>query len=110
MQIEKLPFKIGMHYENWEFDLDVEEFTQSYDMYRYIKGDIKEFEGYIVTDIFLYFNLDILFQVEMYMEQGKIPFREFHKVENNISIRGVIEKQTNLIELTYNKHNIWREL
>ncbi|MFT7072560.1 MAG: hypothetical protein ACJA1Z_003520 [Patiriisocius sp.] len=111
MDIEKLPFKIGMHYDNWKDDLKVEEIDENYSVFRYTKGDIKKFDGLEITDIFLYFNLDVLFQVEMYLEQNnKLLFEEFRRVENTISIRGIIEKNTKLIELTYGKERIWRDL
>tara|TARA_B100001063_G_C16615232_1_gene477853 strand:+ start:320 stop:493 length:174 start_codon:yes stop_codon:yes gene_type:complete len=38
--LEKLPFKIGMNCEHWEFDLKVEELSNYYELYRYIKGNI----------------------------------------------------------------------
>ncbi len=110
MKLDFIPFKIGMHYENWEFDLELEESSETYDMFRYVKGDIKEVLGFEVTDIFLYFHLDILFQVEFFLEQGESQFEEFHEVKNGLSIRGRIEEQTKLIELTYSKEGIWREL
>lgn len=110
MEIEKLPFKLGMYYENLRLDLKVEEAADRYTVFRYTKDDIQEFEGFEVTDVFLYFNLDVLFQVEMYLEQGTLKFEKFHKVENEISIRGSIENSTKLIEFTYSKDKIWRDL
>lgn len=110
MEIDKLPFKIGMHYENWELDLIVEELCSQYELYRYVKGDIVTFKNYEVTDIFLYFSFDILFQVELFMEQGDLPFAEFHEVENGLSLRAVKLPESGLIQLTYNKDKIWRDI
>lgn len=110
MNIDFIPFKIGEKYEDLKSDLEIEDSAPNYIIYRYTKGDIQEFEGYKVTDVFLYFNLNTLFQVEMYLEQGKSVFNEFHKVNNGTSIRGKIEKKTKLIELTYCKDKIWRDL
>ena len=108
--IYKLPFRIGEHYENWEFDLLVEELCNTYEMYRYAKGDIEIYAGFKVTDIFLYFSFDILFQVELFMEQKETLYQEFHKIQDGLSIRARLIDKPNLIEFTYNKHNIWRDL
>ena len=63
MNIDKLPFKIGMQYENWEFDLDIIE-TERYDKYKYNKNYDTLFE-LAIQDVFLTFDLDILFKVEI---------------------------------------------
>ena len=112
--IYELPFRIGEHYENWEFDLVVEELCNSYEMYKYVKQDIKMYAGFKVTDIFLYFSFDTLFQVEVFMERGSLTFKEFHQVKDGISIRAESKAESKaefgLIQLTYNKNNIWREI
>jgi len=64
MNIDKLPFKIGMQYENWEFDLDIIE-TERYDKYKYNKNDIDTLFELAIQDVFLTFDLDILFKVEI---------------------------------------------
>ena len=63
MNIDKIPFKIGMQYENWEFDLDIIE-TERYDKYKYNKNYDTLFE-LAIQDVFLTFDLDILFKVEI---------------------------------------------
>ena len=65
MTLEEVPFKIGMQYENWEFDLEPIETTKYYDKYEYIKGDITSIFYLDIKNIFLYFNLDILYKVEL---------------------------------------------
>ena len=67
MEIDFIPFQIGMQYENWEFDLESIELDTKlpYDKYLYFKKDIKELFGVEVQYIYLYFNLDILFKVEI---------------------------------------------
>ncbi len=64
MNIDELPFKIGMQYENWEFDLDIIE-TERYDKYKYNKNDIDTLFELAIQDVFLTFDLDILFKVEI---------------------------------------------
>ena len=62
---EELPFKIGMKYENWEFDLELVNTKKSYEVYKYIKGDIGEVNEELIKHIHLYFELDFLFKVEI---------------------------------------------
>ena len=65
MNLEELPFKIGMQYEHWEFDLEPVEFAKQYDKYKYIKNDIPIVLDIEVKHIYLYFNWDILYKVEI---------------------------------------------
>ncbi|CAM1341642.1 hypothetical protein [Tenacibaculum aestuarii] len=61
----KLPFKIGMEYENWEFDLELVDTKKSYEIYNYTKGNIKVFNDELIDYIHLYFELDILFKIKI---------------------------------------------
>ncbi len=68
MKLEELPFKIGMQYENWEFDLEYEKTTIrnniEYVVYRYKKLEKHFFLGTeIKRGVFLSFNGDILMEV-----------------------------------------------
>ncbi len=63
--INKLPFKIGMQYENWEFDLELVNTKKSYEVYNYTRGDIKIFNEELIEYIHLYFELDILFKIKI---------------------------------------------
>lgn len=65
MKLDKLPFKIGMQYENWEFDLELVNTESSYEVYKYIKEDIEEINGELIEQINLYFELDILFKIKI---------------------------------------------
>lgn len=65
MDLEEIPFKIGMQYENWEFDLEPVKFDGNNVTYKYIKGDIKTILGKPIKCIYLYFNFDILYRVEI---------------------------------------------
>jgi len=65
MDLEEIPFKIGMQYENWEFDLEPVKFDGNNVAYKYIKGDIKTILGKPIKCIYLYFNFDTLYRVEI---------------------------------------------
>ena len=65
MDLKDLPFKIGMQYENWEFDLEPIELAEYYDKYSYIKTDISKILDFDLEKIYLYFKLDILFKIEI---------------------------------------------
>ena len=64
MDIDFIPFKLGMEYDNWEFDLESDYETTEFDRYYYIKSDTEMLFGFTVEKIFLSFNADILFMVE----------------------------------------------
>lgn len=70
MKLSDLPFKIGMEYEHWEFDLEpiVLDLKTPYEKYKYIKNDITEISGFKVKAIYLYFKLDILDKVELILK------------------------------------------
>lgn len=65
MELKDLPFKIGMQYENWEFDLELVETKKNYEIYEYIKGDITQIDNEKVVYIHLCFQLDILFKIKI---------------------------------------------
>ncbi|MHC9088528.1 hypothetical protein ACXIHB_07435 [Tenacibaculum sp. IMCC1] len=66
----KLPFRIGMQYENWEFDLELVDTKKSYEVYNYTKGDIKVFNEELIEYIHLYFELDILLKIKIKTQQN----------------------------------------
>lgn len=68
MDLKDLPFKIGMQYENWEFDLELVDTRRSYEVYKYIKNDIREINGMNIDKILLYFELDILIRIKIYFK------------------------------------------
>lgn len=63
MKLDFIPFQIGMHYENWEFDLEPIEGSWDHDKYLYIGNDIKEVLNEEVDKVYLYFKWDILYEV-----------------------------------------------
>lgn len=61
MNLDTLPFKIGMEYENWEFELDViEDKLIGRDSYLYIGNEVTELYGFKIERIELIFYWDIL--------------------------------------------------
>ena len=66
MKLEELPFKIGMHYEHWEFDLEVVEDNFEPEKYKYLGNEINSLLGLVITDIYLYFSWDILIKTELF--------------------------------------------
>ncbi|MBS9766540.1 MAG: hypothetical protein KGV44_03235 [Flavobacteriaceae bacterium] len=72
MKVTEIPFKIGMQYENWEFDLELVATKKSYEIYEYIKGNITKINGSEVEYIYLYFELDILFKVVIRVDKSTL--------------------------------------
>ncbi|HIP33663.1 MAG TPA: hypothetical protein EYG89_02790 [Bacteroidia bacterium] len=114
MNIDKIPFKIGMQYENWEFDLDIIE-TERYDKYKYNKNDIDSLFQLAIQDIFLTFDLDILFKVEIVFKNCN-SYEKFNYLLKQIAKTGQVlgvkkirknevrikwNKEENILELTY---------
>ncbi|WP_116796862.1 hypothetical protein [Flavobacterium sp. 103] len=55
------PFKLGMQYENWEFDLEVtEDRIEYYDSYKYVGTELNKFLNKHADETELLFNMDIL--------------------------------------------------
>ncbi|WP_378185901.1 hypothetical protein ACE939_12395 [Aquimarina sp. W85] len=107
MNLEELPFKLGMPYENWEFDLDFIEVTRLYDKYKYSKEDITDLCGLTVQHIYLYFNLDILFKVE-------VVFKCFNPVVEFIQLTTQLENKYGKQTLDSNEdltklHKTWQD-
>ena len=57
MKIGFIPFQIGIQYENWEFDIC--------DKYYYFKDDINTILKQQEFNIYLYFDLEILYEIEI---------------------------------------------
>ncbi len=67
MKKHNLPFKLGMQYENWEFDLEpIPDKYKGRDSYKYIGKEKFYYYGYEVRGIKLTFELDILVEVILY--------------------------------------------
>ncbi len=61
MKREDIPFKIGMQYENWEFNLDIlPDRIKGFDSYIYIGIEFIQYLNYKPDESELLFNCDIL--------------------------------------------------
>ncbi len=67
MELDLIPFKIGMQYENWEFELEPYSTSKATDTYKYL-GNEKCILGIEAKLILLSFSLDILEEVEYYFD------------------------------------------
>lgn len=64
MKYPNIPFKIGMEYENWEFDLEIlPNRLEGYDSYRYVGNEFNNFLNYPTEETELIFSYDILVAV-----------------------------------------------
>ncbi|GLB52779.1 hypothetical protein NBRC110019_18190 [Neptunitalea chrysea] len=72
MTINELPFKLGMHYENWELVVEIEDLNTYQEKYKYLKGDIQGIHKIKVKEIFLYFRFDFLFGVEIVFDTSSL--------------------------------------
>lgn len=64
MKKPSIPFKLGMEYENWEFDLEIlPDRLEGYDSYRYIGNNFNNFLNYPTEETELIFSFEILVAV-----------------------------------------------
>lgn len=96
MEIDKLPFKIGVHYENWEFDLEIAEDNIELEKYKYVGSGITHLYGLKVSRIYLCFSLDILSKIEIFFcyIKNRQTYGELKEelIKNNIEINLVWER------------------
>lgn len=97
-----LPFQIGEHYENWEFDLEIvdDEIIKGFDSYIYIKEIV--FLGAVPRYIELIFYLDILQVVVMTFKFNSLAEQNLFK--QKCEVTEVLLKQYSdeyKIEITY---------
>lgn len=60
-----IPFRIGMHYEELELNLEIINVDLSMEKYKYVGSELTEISGHKVLEVYLYFSLDILEKVEI---------------------------------------------
>lgn len=105
-----IPFKLGMQYENWEFDLEVtQDRLQGYDSYIYTGKKFNNFLNYSKFKTELIFNLDILEALMISFENKNLIYfeslnqtlsKELTRINLEIINNIVIQKYINLdIEL-----------
>ncbi|MDR2206619.1 MAG: hypothetical protein LBE36_10765 [Flavobacteriaceae bacterium] len=120
----KLPFKIGLHYENWEFSLEVSdvEKIKGFDTYFYLQK-IK-FLNTIPKRVELTFSWDILevvtftlgseqlHQLKNALNQHfkeKIKNIEIYQLENNLELL-LVYISDKIIEVSYGNKEYLREI
>lgn len=99
MGIDFIPFKLGMEYDNWEFDLESDYETTEYERYLYIKKDMDALLGVPVERIYLSFNADILFMVEY-----EFTREHFESLKSKLGVilgKGTFRDSGNCIEWRY---------
>ncbi|WP_150111915.1 hypothetical protein [Flavobacterium sasangense] len=78
-----IPFKLGMQYDNWEFDLKViKDRMQGFDSYIYIGKKFNKFLNYSKYKTELIFNLDILEAVLISFESSNSDYNELSEIVN----------------------------
>lgn len=101
MNNNHLPFQIGEHYENWEFDLEVldVEIKKGYDSYIYIKETV--FLGIKPTIIRLTFSLDILKVVTLKINLNSFEqyYHFTNRLKTNFTYNKLIQKGIINIEI-----------
>jgi len=85
MNQQNTPFKLGMQYDNWEFDLEAtEERIEYYDSYKYVGTELNKFLHKRADETELLFSLDIL---EAVIITFKDKDSQFFKNINSITAR-----------------------
>lgn len=112
-----IPFKLGMQYENWEFDLELKkERILGCDSYIYIGKKFNKFLNYNKFKTELVFNLDILEAIIINFKKQNICFTElpayinlklncFSKVEENKETK-ICKFVTKFNEVYVIQHNL----
>ena len=91
-----MPFKLGMQYDNWEFDLEViQDRIEYYDSYKYVGAELNKFLSKHADETELLFSLDILEAVVISFADKS---SQFYKGINLITTRNKEEKHHFCIE------------
>ncbi len=78
-----IPFKLGMQYDNWEFDLEVaKDRVQGFDSYIYMGKKFNKFLNNSKYKTELIFNLDVLEAVLISFESSNSDFNELSEIVN----------------------------
>ena len=112
----KTPFRLGMHYENWEFDLEVaQDRIQGCDNYIYIGKKLNKFLNYHTDKTELIFSLDVLEVVILTFTNSNIKFyyELLNAINKSIKSRVNYDKHyltflvsNNLINIIYAENTI----
>lgn len=99
----KIPFEIGMEYENWEFELEIlPDRLKYYDNYIYIGKNFNKFLNFSTDRTELIFNLDILEALIITFENKDLQFYEsLNQVITNLVVKSDFELKSNFIIQKY---------
>ena len=110
-----IPFKLGMQYDNWEFDLEVtKDRVQGFDSYIYTGKKFNKFLNYSTDKTELLFRLDVLESVMLRFDYRNIKFYYELLKAINKSTRSKVNYNNNytaylvsnnLIHIFYNESN-----
>lgn len=110
-----IPFKLGMQYDNWEFDLEVtKDRVQGFDSYIYTGKKFNKFLNYSTDKTELLFRLDVLESVMLRFDDRNIKFYYELLKAINKSTRSKVNYNNNytaylvsnnLIHIFYNESN-----
>ena len=76
-----IPFKLGMQYDNWEFDLELaHDRLQGCDSYIYIGKKFNKFLNYHKYETELIFNLDTLEAILISFENSNSDYNELYEI------------------------------
>lgn len=83
MENLKIPFKLGMEYENWEFELDIyPSRLEYYDSYKYVGTELNKFLNKYTDETELLFNLDVLEGVIITFKDENLQFCKLINIIN----------------------------
>lgn len=106
-----IPFKLGMQYDNWEFDLEVtKDRIQGFDSYFYTGKKFNKFLNYSKYKTELIFNLDILEAVLISFESSNSDFNELTEIVNlklNCLFENLENSEVKICRFVTKSNEVW---
>ena len=106
-----IPFKLGMQYDNWEFDLEVtKDRIEGCDSYIYIGKKFNKFLKYSKYKTELIFNLDILESVLISFENSNSDYNELSEIVNlklNCSSETLENNEVKICRFVTKSNEVW---
>ena len=106
-----IPFKLGMQYDNWEFDLEVtKDRIEGCDSYIYIGKEFNKFLNYSKYKTELIFNLDILEAVLVTFENSNSDYNELSEIVNlklNCFSETLENNEVKICRFVTNLNEVW---
>lgn len=106
-----IPFKLGMQYDNWEFDLEVvQERLQGCDSYIYIGKKFNKFLNYNKFKTELIFSLDTLEAVLITFKKSNTDYNELSETINlklNCFLETFENNKFKICRFVTNSNEVW---